>query len=187
MILFFGNFFLYLALFFVLIFFTGLYKKAFLSEIFFLRATYLISVIPFIILTLGFALSDLNILNVYQNSYVDDPFFFKITSMWGSHEGSILLWIFLINLFGLFFLKSNSTQDIHKQIIFISSLFLLYLIISSNPFQYFEASPTDTGLGLNPILQNILFVIHPPTLFIGYIGLLIPFVISSHMLKQKFF
>ena len=187
MILFFGNFFLYLALFFVLIFFTGFYKKAFLSEIFFLRVTYLIGVIPFIILTLGFALSDLNILNVYQNSYVDDPFFFKITSMWGSHEGSILLWIFLINLFGLFFLKSNSTQDIHKQIIFISSLFLLYLIVSSNPFQYFDASPTDTGLGLNPILQNILFVIHPPTLFIGYIGLLIPFVISSHMLINKNF
>ena len=54
---------------------------------------------------------------------------------------------------------SNTTQDIHKQIIFISSLFLLYLVISSNPFEYFEAKSNDMGLGLNPILQNILFVI----------------------------
>lgn len=107
--------------------------------------------------------------------------------MWGSHEGSILLWIFLINFFGFIFLISNSIQDIHKQIIFISSLFLLYLIISSNPFEYYEVGSNDMGLGLNPILQNILFVIHPPTLFIGYIGLLIPFVLSSHMLITKNF
>lgn len=187
MVLFFGNFFLYLSLFCILIFFTGLYKKIKLSDIAFLKATYLINTLPFIFLTLGFAISDFSILNVYQNSYIDDPFFFKITSMWGSHEGSILLWIFLINFFGFIFLISNSIQDIHKQIIFISSLFLLYLIISSNPFEYYEVGSNDMGLGLNPILQNILFVIHPPTLFIGYIGLLIPFVLSSHMLITKNF
>ena len=187
MVLFFGNFFLYLSLFCILIFFTGLYKKIKLSDIAFLKATYLINTLPFIFLTLGFAISDFSILNVYQNSYIDDPFFFKITSMWGSHEGSILLWIFLINFFGFIFLISNSIQDIHKQIIFISSLFLLYLIISSNPFEYYEVGSSDMGLGLNPILQNILFVIHPPTLFIGYIGLLIPFVLSSHMLITKNF
>jgi cytochrome c-type biogenesis protein CcmF len=187
LVLFFGNFFLYLSLFCILIFFTGLYKKIKLSDIAFLKATYLINTLPFIFLTLGFAISDFSILNVYQNSYIDDPFFFKITSMWGSHEGSILLWIFLINFFGFIFLISNSIQDIHKQIIFISSLFLLYLIISSNPFEYYEVGSSDMGLGLNPILQNILFVIHPPTLFIGYIGLLIPFVLSSHMLITKNF
>ena len=187
MVLFFGNFFLYLSLFCILIFFTGFYKKIKLSDIAFLKATYLINTLPFIFLTLGFAISDFSILNVYQNSYIDDPFFFKITSMWGSHEGSILLWIFLINFFGFIFLISNSIQDIHKQIIFISSLFLLYLIISSNPFEYYEVGSNDMGLGLNPILQNILFVIHPPTLFIGYIGLLIPFVLSSHMLITKNF
>ncbi len=180
-------FFLYLSLFCILIFFTGFYKKIKLSDIAFLKATYLINTLPFILLTLGFAISDFSILNVYQNSYIDDPFFFKITSMWGSHEGSILLWIFLINFFGFIFLISNSIQDIHKQIIFISSLFLLYLIISSNPFEYYEVGSNDMGLGLNPILQNILFVIHPPTLFIGYIGLLIPFVLSSHMLITKNF
>tara|TARA_A100001015_G_C15044512_1_gene742553 strand:+ start:1328 stop:3160 length:1833 start_codon:yes stop_codon:yes gene_type:complete len=187
LVLFFGNFFLYLSLFCILIFFTGFYKKIKLSDIAFLKATYLINTLPFIFLTLGFAISDFSILNVYQNSYIDDPFFFKITSMWGSHEGSILLWIFLINFFGFIFLISNSIQDIHKQIIFISSLFLLYLIISSNPFEYYEVGSNDMGLGLNPILQNILFVIHPPTLFIGYIGLLIPFVLSSHMLITKNF
>ena len=107
MVLFFGNFFLYLSLFCILIFFTGFYKKIKLSDIAFLKATYLINTLPFIFLTLGFAISDFSILNVYQNSYIDDPFFFKITSMWGSHEGSILLWIFLINFFGFIFLISN--------------------------------------------------------------------------------
>ena len=187
MILFFGNFFLYLSLFCIFIFFSGFYKRIKLSEINFIKTTYIVSAIPFIFLTIGFAISDFSISNVYRNSYIDDPFFFKITSMWGSHEGSILLWIFLINFFGFVFLMSNTTQDIHKQIIFISSLFLLYLVISSNPFEYFEAKSDDMGLGLNPILQNILFVIHPPTLFIGYIGLLIPFVLSSHMLITKNF
>ena len=187
MILFFGNFFLYLSLFCIFIFFSGFYKRIKLSEINFIKTTYIISAIPFVFLTIGFAISDFSISNVYRNSYIDDPFFFKITSMWGSHEGSILLWIFLINFFGFVFLMSNTTQDIHKQIIFISSLFLLYLVISSNPFEYFEAKSDDMGLGLNPILQNILFVIHPPTLFIGYIGLLIPFVLSSHMLITKNF
>ena len=70
---------------------------------------------------------------------------------------------------------------------FISTLFILYVVISSNPFTYVEANENVLGLGLNPILQHFLFVIHPPTLFLGYIGLIIPFVISAHMLINKNF
>jgi cytochrome c-type biogenesis protein CcmF len=139
------------------------------------------------VLVIGFAISDYTVLNIFQNSYIDDPIFYKVTSAWGSHEGSILLWIFLINIYGIFFLKTNSNKEIHKQIIFISSLFILYLLISSNPFQKIELDTTLEGLGLNPILQHLLFIIHPPTLFLGYIGLIIPFVLASHILISKIF
>ena len=94
---------------------------------------------------------------------------------------------FLINLFGVLFLYKNQTVEIHKNILFISTLFILYVIVSSNPFTYVEANENVLGLGLNPILQHFLFVIHPPTLFLGYIGLIIPFVISAHMLVSKNF
>ena len=187
MIVILGNVFLYTSIFAVLLFYTDVYKKIINSHVKFINIIYLLSIIPFFLLVLGFGISDLSIINVFQNSYVDDPFLFKITSVWGSHEGSILLWIFLINIYGIIFLRKNTDKQIHKQIIFISSLFIIYLVISSNPFENVNANSIEQGMGLNPILQNALFVIHPPTLFLGYIGLLIPFVLSSHILISKNF
>ena len=182
-----GNFFLFFSLFSIALFYTGWSKKIFTSDNVFLKLIYITSASPFLVLVIGFAISDYTVLNIFQNSYIDDPIFYKVTSAWGSHEGSILLWIFLINIYGIFFLKTNDNKEIHKQIIFISSLFILYLLISSNPFQKIELDTTLEGLGLNPILQHLLFIIHPPTLFLGYIGLIIPFVLASHILISKNF
>ena len=182
-----GNFFLFFSLFSITLFYTGWSKKIFTSDKVFLNLIYVTSASPFLVLVIGFAISDYTVLNIFQNSYIDDPIFYKVTSAWGSHEGSILLWIFLINIYGIFFLKTNNNKEIHKQIIFISSLFILYLLISSNPFQKIELDTTLEGLGLNPILQHLLFIIHPPTLFLGYIGLIVPFVLASHILISKNF
>ena len=182
-----GNFFLFFSLFSITLFYTGWSKKIFTSDKVFLNLIYVTSASPFLVLVIGFAISDYTVLNIFQNSYIDDPIFYKVTSAWGSHEGLILLWIFLINMYGIFFLKTNNNKEIHKQIIFISSLFILYLLISSNPFQKIELDTTLEGLGLNPILQHLLFIIHPPTLFLGYIGLIIPFVLASHILISKNF
>ena len=182
-----GNFFLFFSLFSITLFYTGWSKKIFTSDKVFLNLIYITSASPFLVLVIGFAISDYTVLNIFQNSYIDDPIFYKVTSAWGSHEGSILLWIFLINIYGIFFLKTNNNKEIHKQIIFISSLFILYLLISSNPFQKIELDTTLEGLGLNPILQHLLFIIHPPTLFLGYIGLIVPFVLASHILISKNF
>ena len=182
-----GNFFLFFSLLSIIIFYTGWSKKIFTSDKVFLNLIYVTSASPFLLLVIGFAISDYTVLNIFQNSYIDDPIFYKVTSAWGSHEGSILLWIFLINMYGIFFLKTNNNKEIHKQIIFISSLFILYLLISSNPFQKIELDTTLEGLGLNPILQHLLFIIHPPTLFLGYIRLIIPFVLASHILISKNF
>ena len=187
MISLFGNGIVYVSLILTVLFYIKLLKKLIPSEVLSLRIIYFINLLPFILLIYAFSISDFTLLNVIENSYIDDPLFYKVTSAWGSHEGSILLWVFLINLFGIFFLNKNRTVEIHKNIIFISTLFLLYVMISSNPFTYIEVNEEILGLGLNPILQHFLFVIHPPTLFLGYIGLIIPFVLSAHMLIKKDF
>ncbi len=187
MISYLGNSFIYISLTLTILFYVNLLKRIIPSTTFSLKLIYFINLIPFGLLVYAFSISDFTLLNVVENSYIDDPIFYKVTSAWGSHEGSILLWVFLINLFGFFFLYKNQTVEIHKNILFISTLFILYVVISSNPFTYVEANENVLGLGLNPILQHFLFVIHPPTLFLGYIGLIIPFVISAHMLINKNF
>ncbi len=187
MISYLGNSFIYISLVLTILFYMNLLKKVIPSTTSSLKLIYFINLIPFGLLVYAFSISDFTLLNVVENSYVDDPIFYKVTSAWGSHEGSILLWVFLINLFGVFFLYKNQTVEIHKNILFISTLFILYVVISSNPFNYVEINENVLGLGLNPILQHFLFAIHPPTLFLGYIGLIIPFVISAHMLINKNF
>ncbi len=187
MISYLGNSIIFISLVLTFSFYLNLLRKIIPSSILSLKVIYSINLIPFGLLVYAFSTSDFTLLNVVENSYIDDPIFYKVTSAWGSHEGSILLWIFLINLFGVFFLNKNQTIEIHKNILFISTLFILYVVISSNPFTYVEANESVLGLGLNPILQHFLFAIHPPTLFLGYIGLIIPFVISAHMLVNKNF
>ena len=98
-----GNFFLFFSLISITLFYMGWSKKIFTSDTVFLNLIYVTSASPFLVLVIGFAISDYTVLNVFQNSYIDDPIFYKVTSAWGSHEGSILLWIFLINIYGIFF------------------------------------------------------------------------------------
>ena len=136
MISLFGNGIVYASLILTVLFYVKLLKKLIPSEVLSLRIIYFINLLPFVLLIYAFSISDFTLLNVIENSYIDDPLFYKVTSAWGSHEGSILLWVFLINLFGIFFLNKNRTVEIHKNIIFISTLFLLYVMISSNPFTY---------------------------------------------------
>ena len=99
-----GNFSFCLTLFFIIIFYLGWGKKIFLKDHVLINLIYLGGIAPFIFLVIGFTISDFSILNVIQNSYIDDPLFFKITSAWGSHEGSILLWIFISIFLDLSFL-----------------------------------------------------------------------------------
>ena len=130
MISLFGNGIVYVSLILTVLFYVKLLKRLIPSEVLSLRIIYFINLLPFILLIYAFSISDFTLLNVIENSYIDDPLFYKVTSAWGSHEGSILLWVFLINLFGIFFLNKNRTVEIHKNIIFISTLFLLYVMIS---------------------------------------------------------
>ena len=180
-----GNLFLYLPILFTFFFYLRSSKLNESQTILAARVIYICSLIPFLLLLIAFATSNFQTLNVLQNSYINDPFIFKVTSAWGSHEGSILLWVFLINLYGLIFSFFHKKNLLNKQLIFISQIFIIYILLSSNPFIEVNMDGNTEGLGLNPILQNLLFVIHPPILFLGYLGLIIPFVISSYILTTK--
>ena len=122
-----------------------------------------------------FVFSDFSLLAVYQNSHTAKPIFYKIAGVWGNHEGSLLLWVNIMVIFSfLFFLlnykfnKSYSLYTLLVQNILILG-FLIFLISNSNPFFKILPIPSE-GLGLNPILQDPALAIHPPLLYLGFVG-----------------
>tara|TARA_Y100000590_G_scaffold198320_1_gene225225 strand:- start:2168 stop:4054 length:1887 start_codon:yes stop_codon:yes gene_type:complete len=132
-------------------------------------------IFSFICLILCFILSDFSNETVYYNSHTTKPIFYKIAGAWGNHEGSLLLWLLVLTLFiFLFIIKSKSQPKKYRLLsIFFQQIiitgFFLFLLITSNPFNYLSPIPEE-GLGLNPILQDPALVIHPPILYLGYVG-----------------
>jgi cytochrome c-type biogenesis protein CcmF len=132
-------------------------------------------VISFLCLISSFVLSDFSNETVFNNSHTTKPLFYKIAGTWGNHEGSLLLWLFVLTLFILVFLLRSKSQPIKykiltllfQQIIIIG--FFVFIILTSSPFNYIYPTP-EQGLGLNPILQDPALVIHPPILYLGYVG-----------------
>ena len=132
-------------------------------------------VVSFICLIISFVLSDFSNETVFNNSHTTKPLFYKIAGTWGNHEGSLLLWLLVLTLFiFIFFLKTKNQPLKYKlltlvfqQIIIIG--FFIFLIETSNPFNYIYPTPEE-GMGLNPILQDPALAIHPPILYLGYVG-----------------
>jgi len=131
--------------------------------------------ISFLTLLFAFINSDFSNLAVYNNSHTTKPLFYKISGTWGNHEGSLLLWLLVLSIFILiFFFKSKKLLSSFRVLtIFFQQLiilgFLLFIIFTSNPFQLIIPVPIE-GLGLNPILQDPALAIHPPILYLGYVG-----------------
>ena len=132
-------------------------------------------VISFFGLVLSFVVSDFSNETVFNNSHTTKPLFYKITGTWGNHEGSLLLWLLVLTLFVFIFLLRTNNQSIKykilttifQQIIIIG--FFIFLLKTSNPFNYLFPIPEE-GLGLNPILQDPALAIHPPLLYLGFVG-----------------
>ena len=131
--------------------------------------------ISFISLIYSFVISDFSNETVYNNSHTTKPLFYKITGTWGNHEGSLLLWLLVLTgvLLGFIFKSRNEPNNyrllttLFHQIIVIG--FFVFVLKTSNPFN--EIFPVQTeGLGLNPILQDPALGIHPPILYLGYVG-----------------
>ncbi len=134
----------------------------------------------------------------YDIKYVDrysdsaQPLFYKITSYWGGLDGSIMFWVFLLAVFGAIAVKTN--RESHRELIpyvvatisVVQMFFLFLMVVHNNPFEtYLTQAPTD-GRGLNPLLQNPYMVIHPPSLYIGFVGMTIPFAFGIAALITGF-
>ena len=148
-------------------------------------------VISFLSLVISFINSDFSNETVFNNSHTTKPLFYKISGTWGNHEGSLLLWLLVLSLFIYFFLiyskkepKKYRVQTLVFQH-FIIIGFTLFIILTSNPFTYLFPIPNER-LGLNPILQDPALAIHPPILYLGYVGCSIIFSSSLSALVNNY-
>ena len=139
--------------------------------------------ISFLLLIISFINSDFSVKLVANNSHLLKPILYKVAGAWGNHEGSMLLWVLILTLYLFLFQFSSSyyPKVLVKNIIFVQlstiAIFLFYLLFLSNPFERLDFPPLN-GKDLNPILQDILLLAHPPILYLGYLGLSIPFSIA---------
>ncbi|KZL18516.1 MULTISPECIES: heme lyase CcmF/NrfE family subunit [unclassified Pseudovibrio] len=145
---------------------------------------FLLTCVAFAALTWAYLNSDFSLLNTYQNSHSDKPLVYKISGVWGNHEGSILLWVLILVLFGALVavFSRNIPQRLRAATLgaqgWVSFAFLLFVIVASNPFTRISPAPLQ-GSGLNPMLQDVGLAIHPPILYIGYVGFSIVFAFAA--------
>ena len=131
--------------------------------------------ISFFTLVAAFIVSDFSLITVYQNSHSLKPVLYKISGTWGNHEGSLLLWVIILLFFLFLFLVLNKKHPKNFRLLtlIIQNLlilsFLFFILFNSNPFSMISPTPRE-GLGLNPILQDPALAIHPPLLYVGFVG-----------------
>ena len=132
-------------------------------------------IICFFTLVAAFIVSDFSLITVYQNSHTLKPTFYKIAGTWGNHEGSLLLWVIILTIFSFLFLvyTNKHPKEFRVFTLIIQNIliigFLFFILFNSNPFGILSPIPKE-GLGLNPILQDPALAIHPPLLYIGFVG-----------------
>jgi len=140
-----------------------------------LSSQFILTVISFLSLIYSFVNSDFSNNTVFNHSHTSKPLFYKISGTWGNHEGSLLLWLLVLTFFiMIFFIKSGNLKLTYRVLtIFFQQIiilgFYIFIIFTSNPFGVLYPVPLQ-GLGLNPILQDPLLAIHPPVLYLGYVG-----------------
>jgi cytochrome c-type biogenesis protein CcmF len=137
----------------------------------------------FLALTFAYVNSDFSVLNVVQNSHSAKPLIYKISGVWGNHEGSMLLWVLILALFGGVVALARNSIPMRLQAntlavqASITIAFLLFILTTSNPFTRVIPAPLE-GQDLNPLLQDPGLAIHPPLLYIGYVGFSISFAFA---------
>ncbi len=137
----------------------------------------------FAALTFAHVTSDFSVQNVVENSHTAKPLIYKISGVWGNHEGSMLLWILILTLFGaLVAVARNAVPPVLRANTlgvqgFITFVFVLFLVTTSNPFARVSPAPLE-GRDLNPLLQDAGLAIHPPLLYVGYVGFSITFAFA---------
>jgi cytochrome c-type biogenesis protein CcmF len=136
--------------------------------------------IAFAALTMCYVRSDFSVVNVFENSHSAKPLIYKLSGVWGNHEGSMLLWVLILSLFGTLvaLFGGNLPARLKANVLAVQSsiavAFVLFILVTSNPFLRISEPPLE-GRDLNPILQDPGLAIHPPLLYLGYVGLSISF------------
>ncbi|QHD65575.1 cytochrome c biogenesis protein CcmF [Neorickettsia findlayensis] len=146
---------------------------------------FLLNSLTFITLFHAYLSDNFLLQSVYSSSHTNLPFSYKLVAGWATHEGSMILWIWALSLYLFVFSKKYRDSQIYQAVItiqsYIVSIFLLFTIYSSNPFALFILAPSEGG-GLNPILQDTALMVHPPILYLGYVGTSICFSIAIAIL-----
>ncbi len=143
-------------------------------------AQFLLIAFSFGALTYAYANSDFSLATVFENSHSMMPAIYKFTSLWGNHEGSMLLWVLILAAFGALVAAfgANVPTSLKATVLavqsWIAGLFYLFILLTSNPFARLDPAPLQ-GRDLNPILQDMGLAIHPPLLYVGYVGFSISF------------
>lgn len=147
-----------------------------------------LTTVAFLLLLYAHAFDRFEFLNVFLHSHTHKPLLYKIGGVWGSHEGSMLLWCFLLSIFNtlLFHLKLNELVKKIATTLFalLTIQFFCFLLFASNPFEVLLTPPHE-GQDLNPVLQDFSLTIHPPHLYLGTLGFALPFIISISALIGK--
>ncbi len=147
------------------------------------QAAAALCIFGFICLIIVFVRSDFSVAVVAANSHIDKPLAYKIAGAWGNHEGSMLLWCTVSALFGavLASTRGRQSQGLWSRSVGVQGLVtagaLIYTLFLSPPFARLDPAPM-IGSGLNPLLQDPALVIHPPLLYLGYVGLSVPFSLA---------
>ena len=153
------------------------------------RLSSVLTLISFFSLMFSYVTSDFSNFNVFQNSHSNKPLIYKISGTWGNHEGSMLLWISILSIYGFLFSITKVADLKFKQLTLVIQsslhiLFGLFIVFTSNPFLV-NSVIVKEGLGLNPILQDPGLAIHPPVLYAGYVGYSIIFSLAIAGLLNK--
>ena len=141
---------------------------------------FLLTAIAFLALTWAFVTSDFSLRLVTLNSHTDKPMLYKITGVWGNHEGSMLLWVMIVTLYGgaVAWFGTNLPPSLRARVLSVQAMiavaFFAFILFTSNPFLRMAVPPFN-GQGLNPLLQDPGLAFHPPFLYLGYVGLSMTF------------
>jgi cytochrome c-type biogenesis protein CcmF len=138
--------------------------------------------LAFAALTYAYVTSDFTVANVYANSHSDKPLVYKVSGVWGNHEGSMLLWVLILALFGaaVACYGTNLPETLRANVLAVQAgiavAFIAFIVLASNPFTRIPLQPE--GRGLNPVLQDPALAFHPPFLYAGYVGLSVAFAFA---------
>ena len=146
-------------------------------------ATFALIALAMAALMHAYVTSDFSVINVIENSHTDKPLLYKISGVWGNHEGSMLLWVFMLSLCAaaVALFSNNLPPALRARVLAVQGMigvgFLLFILFTSNPFLR-AANPPPNGRGLNPVLQDPGLAFHPPFLYLGYVGFSVAFAFA---------